>query len=89
MNMEKKTFETVDGVLSMLTMPKECPISVTIDERGYVLLRVGPRDWIWDDSGKFLGAGTMLGGGGDFPPGPPAEESQVPTNGEGDASPRG
>lgn len=58
--MEKKVFETVDGVLAVLPIPEQCPVSVTIDERGYVLLRVGPRDWIWKEDGTFLGSGTML-----------------------------
>lgn len=60
MKMEKKVFETTDGILAELPIPKSCPVSVTIDERGYVLLRVGPRDWIWKDDGSFLGAGTLL-----------------------------
>ena len=59
--MEKKVFETVDGVLATLPIPKQCPVSVTINERGYVFLRVGPRDWIWKDDGSLLGSGTMVG----------------------------
>ena len=60
--MEKKVFETVDGVLHLLNIPAECPVSATIDERGYMIVRVGPRDWIWKDDGSFLGAGTIIQG---------------------------
>lgn len=59
--MEKKVFETTDRVLAALSMPDECHVSVTIDERGYVLLRVGPRDWIWREDGAFLGSGMVIG----------------------------
>lgn len=56
-----KTYKEVDLVLSMLRLPKRCPVKITITEE-YVILQVGPRDWEWDKkTGEFIGAGTSLG----------------------------
>ena len=53
-------YEVDDLILPKLALPRPCPISIIVDDKG-VRLFVGPRDWQWDKkTGKFVGCGTTL-----------------------------
>ena len=60
---ESKTYETDDIVLPMVLKDQKT-INIKVRITGdRVALFVGPRDWSWDkETGKFIGAGTCLGG---------------------------
>jgi len=56
----EKEYKVDDLILSVLNLPDPCPIGIKITEH-YVLLYVGPRDWIWDkETGENIGAGTRV-----------------------------
>ena len=57
---EGMKYKTEDSVLSALQLPDPCRVEIEITPK-LVFLKIGPRDWQWDrESGKFVGAGTLL-----------------------------
>ena len=55
-----KRYFVLDNILPDMELPSPCPVKIKIKD-GCIFLYVGARDWSWDfETGKFIGAGTLL-----------------------------
>ena len=53
-----------DLILPGLNLPDPCPIEIETRDDGSVVLKIGPRDWLWNAEGRMVECGTTLVEGG-------------------------